>query len=212
MKQTVFQFQDYLMSSHSETRWAGMMDALRLQWVYEPALLKTRHGMYLPDFYLPHVGIFLEVKGARPTPIEIEKARDAQQETGKPFVIAYGDMNLSGVGGVGGGCLMTLPATHEAEFRTFELSGLIRDGLGREAWGRYMRSGIKHSHPGAQLAGEVLVDVLLTRMDRPAREQHQARHHASLNQRKADQALPISKAEWALRCFFTRNAVRKEAA
>ncbi len=62
-KQTIFRYGGYEMRSHSETRWAAMMDAMSVSWIYEPRTVVTRHGGYMPDFFLPAVGAFVEVKG-----------------------------------------------------------------------------------------------------------------------------------------------------
>lgn len=212
MKQTVFEFQGYQMRSHSETRWAGMMDALRITWAYEPGLVKTRHGMYLPDFYLPNVGIYLEVKGPQPSQVEIEKARDVQESTGVRVVFAFGSMFVEGCHGVQGGFFLTLGPTCDAKFSTYEFGPIIKGALGEDDWKRYMRAGIKHGAPSCSLLGDVIRDLLIGSMERSAREQQMSRIHAGLNERKAQQHAPIGRVEWALRSFFNRNALGKVAA
>ena len=212
MSQTVHEYQGYQMRSHSETRWAGMMDALRISWIYEPALVKTRHGMYLPDFYLPYAGIYLEVKGPRPNEIEIEKARDLQSATGIRVVFAYGDMFTEGAHGVQGGFFLTVSDNGNARYSTYEFGPYIRAFVGEEEWKRYMRAGFKHAAPSCSMIGDVLRDYLISKMDRSAREQQMARIHKGLNEQKAQQYVPISPIEAGLRFFFTRNAVSKEAA
>jgi hypothetical protein len=54
------------MRSRLEARWAARLDALGLVWEYEPQVLRLgrgRGGFYLPDFWLPGQGCWLEVKG-----------------------------------------------------------------------------------------------------------------------------------------------------
>jgi hypothetical protein len=50
--------------SRLEARWAVFFDALDLEWQYEPQGFRVGHRAYLPDFYLPHSGTWVEVKGA----------------------------------------------------------------------------------------------------------------------------------------------------
>ena len=92
----VFEFGGYAMRSHSETRWASMMDCLGIRWLYETKVYQTRHGGYLPDFYLPDAGVFVEVKGPKPSQIEIEKGLDVERKTGCPVIFAYGKPELDG--------------------------------------------------------------------------------------------------------------------
>lgn len=55
--------------SRLEARWATFLDALRIPWEYEPETFEVpdwRTGQaagYLPDFYLPTLGCYVECKG-----------------------------------------------------------------------------------------------------------------------------------------------------
>ena len=80
-KQTIFRYGGYEMRSHSETRWAAIMDVMGVTWVYEPRTVTTRHGGYMPDFFLPAVGAFLEVKG--PTPSNCSKTLRSSQSSAR---------------------------------------------------------------------------------------------------------------------------------
>lgn len=53
-----------LFRSRHEARWAVFMDHLGLRWEYEPERygFSTSKGTYLPDFYLPEIGLFAEIK------------------------------------------------------------------------------------------------------------------------------------------------------
>lgn len=93
----IFRHNGYPMRSHSETRWASMMDLFGIRWMYEPKLFKTQLGMYLPDFYLPDMDAYLEVKGAPPTEDEIQKAEDVQMQTGRPVIFAHGKPVMKGL-------------------------------------------------------------------------------------------------------------------
>ena len=50
--------------SRLEADWANTLDQLRIRWSYEPELFTLPNGaQYLPDFYLPELSTWLEVKG-----------------------------------------------------------------------------------------------------------------------------------------------------
>jgi hypothetical protein len=50
------------MRSRLEARWAVFFDALEIPWEYEPEGYWVSDVPYLPDFYLPTLGVFAEVK------------------------------------------------------------------------------------------------------------------------------------------------------
>jgi hypothetical protein len=58
-----------------EADWAATLDGIRTSWEYEPRTITLPSGaVYLPDFWLPDFGIWLEVKG--PNTPRIEKAQE----------------------------------------------------------------------------------------------------------------------------------------
>jgi hypothetical protein len=67
-------YKGYHFRSRLEARWAVVLDALGICWRYEDQGYDLGHlGQYLPDFWLPDLNTFLEVKGASPTPQETWK-------------------------------------------------------------------------------------------------------------------------------------------
>lgn len=47
-----------------ESDWAASLDSLGISWQYEPKLITLPSGeAYLPDFWLPEIGTWIEVKG-----------------------------------------------------------------------------------------------------------------------------------------------------
>lgn len=53
--------------SRLEARWAVWLDTVRLEWKYEPQGFNLgREGYYLPDFYIPELDCYLEVKPQEP--------------------------------------------------------------------------------------------------------------------------------------------------
>jgi hypothetical protein len=66
-------YRDTQFRSLLEACWAATLDSLRIAWEYEPETFKLPSGArYLPDFHLPEIGVWLEVKG--PGVPRVEKA------------------------------------------------------------------------------------------------------------------------------------------
>ena len=57
-------YRDIQFRSTLEANWARTLDGLRIEWQYEPWLYRAPSGeRYLPDFWLPAISTFIEVKG-----------------------------------------------------------------------------------------------------------------------------------------------------
>jgi hypothetical protein len=64
--------------SRLEADWAATLDGSGIRWQYEPELITLPSGTtYLPDFWLPEIGTWLEVKG--PSTPRKEKATELGQ-------------------------------------------------------------------------------------------------------------------------------------
>lgn len=67
-------YKGYRFRSRLEARWAVFFDALGIEWEYEHEGYDLGAlGWYLPDFWLPNLGFYLEVKGPKPTEKELAK-------------------------------------------------------------------------------------------------------------------------------------------
>lgn len=74
--------------SRLEARWARFFDALGLRWEYEPQGFQLPSGdCYLPDFWLPGICCYVEVK---PVGGDFGKARELAAASGKPVWLAEG--------------------------------------------------------------------------------------------------------------------------
>lgn len=62
--------------SRLEARWAVFLDHLKITWEYERQGFDLPSGRYLPDFWLPEPGTWIEVKGAEATDLEYAKLTD----------------------------------------------------------------------------------------------------------------------------------------
>lgn len=57
-------YRDTKFRSRLEARWAVFFDALKIQWQFEPQGFALPSGKaYLPDFHLPELDLWVEVKG-----------------------------------------------------------------------------------------------------------------------------------------------------
>src|SRR5882762_1150069 len=85
-------YADCMFRSRLEARWAVFLDQIREPWRYEP----ERYGIggqatYLPDFHLPRLGSYLEVKGQRDG-TEDRARRFSDNLVGNTCYLAVGDM------------------------------------------------------------------------------------------------------------------------
>lgn len=76
--------------SRLEAQWAAKMDELGIEHVYEPQCYQMGCTWYLPDFYLPDLDMFAEVKGV-PDEKAAEKIEKLMKETGKDVVLLLGN-------------------------------------------------------------------------------------------------------------------------
>ena len=55
-------YRGYRFRSRTEARWAVFFDAAGIEWQYEAEGFELNGARYLPDFYLPELKTFIEVK------------------------------------------------------------------------------------------------------------------------------------------------------
>lgn len=55
-------YKNYLFRSRNEARWAVFFDQMKVKWTYEEEGFELPSGRYLPDFFLPELEMFVEVK------------------------------------------------------------------------------------------------------------------------------------------------------
>lgn len=67
-------YKGYRFRSRLEARYAVMFDALGFEWQYEPEGFDLGEmGHYLPDFFLPKLNVWIEIKGGKATGVELAK-------------------------------------------------------------------------------------------------------------------------------------------
>lgn len=79
--------------SRLEARWAVFFDTAGIQWHYEPEGFELDGLRYLPDFWLPVNGYWIEVKPMAPTTLEREKATRLAEASRWPVIILHGAIN-----------------------------------------------------------------------------------------------------------------------
>ena len=73
-----------------EARWAVFFDALGVKWEYEKEGFELEDGTrYLPDFWLPERGVWVEVKGEKKDG-DTNKAWELSVQSGLPSVVVWG--------------------------------------------------------------------------------------------------------------------------
>lgn len=100
MKAIETSYKGYRFRSRLEARWAVFFDTLGIRWEYEAEGYDLGEaGWYLPDFWLPDLKYFFEVKGQKPSPEEVEKAFALANATGFQVFIASGSpgMEVAGI-------------------------------------------------------------------------------------------------------------------
>lgn len=89
-------YNDLRFRSRLEARWAIFLDALSIPYQYEPEGYHLGSlGNYLPDFFLPTLNLWLEIKGRHPTPLEINRMRALVIYTQSPGYILWGDISAA---------------------------------------------------------------------------------------------------------------------
>ncbi len=76
-------------------------ERIGIEFQYEPEAFRLPDGRgYWPDFYLPHIRVFAEVKGIEPTPEEESKARLLVHDRGGLLLFLPGPPNYCSYRGV----------------------------------------------------------------------------------------------------------------
>lgn len=196
-EQTIFRHGGYEMRSHSETCVAGSMDELGITWLYEHQRVDTRHGWYVPDFYLPMANLFIEVKGAPPTQEEIEKAMDAQDQTGTPVIFAHGRPKME-MASIHGGRYSYFTAKGEVGWTSFEVCKLIQHSMSMRVYAGFLRAAEIKQKPDCVFVGEFIEERIRGWMGRADYDDCLRRQHGKLNSEKSSIVRQASRPEWFL--------------
>lgn len=84
-------YKNHLFRSRIEARWAVYFDVIGINWVYEKEGYDLGDGLYyLPDFWLPQVEMWAEVKPGKFSLLELEKAKRLVKGTGFSLIMLEG--------------------------------------------------------------------------------------------------------------------------
>lgn len=83
-------YKGYRFRSRLEARWAVFFDTLGIAWEYEREGFNLDGVCYLPDFWLPQVEMWAEVKGAPFTPEESALCLELAKETDRNVLMLSG--------------------------------------------------------------------------------------------------------------------------
>ena len=83
-------YNGYRFRSRLEARWAVFLDSFGEEWEYEREGYELPSGRYLPDFWLPRLQCWLEIKPTQPTEHEKELCEDLNSEVGDAVIICQG--------------------------------------------------------------------------------------------------------------------------
>lgn len=86
------QYKGYRFRSRLEARWAVFFDALGVAWEYEKQGYALASGAYLPDFWLPRICCWIEIKGEAPTETERALASELALHTESRVFIFSGSV------------------------------------------------------------------------------------------------------------------------
>ena len=76
--------------SKLESDWARFLDRQGTEWEYEPRAFSTTLGCYLPDFWLPYLSMWAEVKPTELDKVALTKIMDVSSQTGNNSLLLEG--------------------------------------------------------------------------------------------------------------------------
>jgi hypothetical protein len=83
-------FDGYRFRSRTEARWAVFFKTCGIAYEYEKEGYVLDGTPYLPDFWLPGLNVWLEVKGAEPSPEECDLCQKLATATERQVLLAVG--------------------------------------------------------------------------------------------------------------------------
>ncbi|MEO6889763.1 MAG: hypothetical protein ABI456_10720 [Ktedonobacteraceae bacterium] len=83
-------FDGYRFRSRLEARWSVFFKTLDIAYEYEKEGFDLDGTWYLPDFWLPGLQRWIEIKGEEPSAQELKKVEALEEGTGYPACLFYG--------------------------------------------------------------------------------------------------------------------------
>lgn len=208
-RRTVYHHNGYRLRSYTELVWARVLDAADIFYLYEPDLIHVGDGFYLPDFWLPNVGIYVEVKGKYPTEEEIRKADAVMDRTGKEVVFLIARPDSDNCGLCNCGMLIRGAAGWTDSISPYELHRLVRDHVGIRTW-KDINDAVKDDDMDwVRPIGDLLEEFFLNKADRSDMEKVLRSTHAGNNRERSLVDREVSLCERGIKWFLDRHEFRK---
>lgn len=87
-------YDNYHFRSRQEARFAVWLNEMDIPYRYEPEGYSLGNGVYyLPDFYLPTLALWVEIKGKAPTENEFDKASLLAQQQPDPVHVTWSNFD-----------------------------------------------------------------------------------------------------------------------
>lgn len=208
-RRTVYLHKGYRLRSYTELMWARALDAVDIFYLYEPHLQRVEGGSYLPDFYLPNVGVYLEVKGRPPSPEEIKKADDVMSRTGTPVVFLVDRPQSDQNGLMNCAMLSKGAAGWTSNVCPHDLDQIYKEHAGTGAWVKLLVAVREDDNDYVRQASDIVEEYLMDLMGRSVMETHLRMTHMRVNEQRSAEPREISMAERGLRMFADRQAARR---
>ena len=153
------EYQDYKFRSRLEARWAVFMSELGVPYEYEKEGYDLEdYGWYLPDFWLPTMDSWLEIKGAFPSAEEQAKCEKLAIGTRKTVYLSWAAIPSAKEVANNG-------VEHILAYKPTIFMGKVRGWVDRDivAWCACPRCGavgLAHNGDGTELSREGVCDCL----------------------------------------------------
>lgn len=207
-RRTIYHHNGYRLRSYTELLWARVLEAAEIFYLYEPDLVRVDDGYYLPDFWLPNVGIYLEVKGKNPTEIEIQKADAVMERTGREVMFLVGRPESDREGLMNCGMLVRGSGGWTSGLCPYDLHCLVRDHVDYVTWLRISRAAKGDIMDNVRPIGDVLEELFLGMADRSDMEQCLRETHAPVNAERMASLPAPSVCERGIKWFLDRQQFR----
>ena len=208
-RRTVYHHKGYRLRSYTELMWARLLDAADIFYLYEPHLQPVEGGSYLPDFYLPNVGIYLEVKGVPATKDEIRKADDVTDRTGSPVVFLIGRPESDRGGLMNCGMLVKGLYGWSSNLCPHDLDQAYKEFFGAAKWTNLLLSVREGDMDRMRHISEFVEEFSMKAMGRNAMESYLRMTHKRANDERSSVEREVSQVEKGLKFFFDRQSARQ---
>lgn len=207
-RRAMYHHNGYKLRSYTELMWVKVMEAAEIFYLYEPELVRVDDGFYLPDFWLPNVGVYLEVKGQAPTREEIQKADAVMARTGREVFFLVGLPQADDHGICNCGFLVRGAGGWTGSLSPNYLHQVIRDFLCPSMWLAILNAARPDGYDWVRPVGDMLEEFFLSRADRAEMESILRDSHTPVNAARVVSMPAPGPCEAAIKAFLDRQQFR----